>query len=132
MNSDGKAGAIVVTWLVVGAIAFFTLPRIAEMVSEDWIVLGVMGILALIGLGTTFILAVLTRSIPNEKPTAEVEVRHHKPKNSDSALVDRLLATMSDDELASLRRRLSAGDAVTLDDDGELITMEQALPRNRS
>jgi hypothetical protein len=129
MNSDGKAGAIVLTWLMVGGIAFFTLPRIAETVSEDWVILGVMGILALIGLGTTFIVAVMTRTEPL---TGERQTRERaKPKNSDTALVDRLLATMSDDELASLRRRLSADEQMALDDDGELVPMAQGLDKRR-
>jgi hypothetical protein len=129
MNSDGKAGAIVLTWLMVGGIAFFTLPRIAETVSEDWVILGVMGILALIGLGTTFIVAVMTRTEPL---TSERQTRERtKPKNSDTALVDRLLATMSDDELASLRRRLSADEQMALDDDGELVPMAQGLDKRR-
>jgi hypothetical protein len=130
MNSSDKAGAIFVTWVIVGALAFFTLPRIAETVSEDWVVLGVMGILALIGLGTTFILAVMTST--ESKPSVEREPRERsKPKNSDTALVDRLLATMSDDELASLRRRLSADDLVALDDDGELVPLHQNVRGRR-
>lgn len=130
MNSDGKAGAIVLTWLMVGVIAFFTLPRIAETVSEDWVILGVMGILALIGLGTTFIVAVMTRTEPMTKVERETSERP-KPKNSDTALVDRLLATMSDDELASLRRRLSTEEQMTLDDDGELVPMAQGFDKQR-
>jgi hypothetical protein len=46
-----------------------------------------------------------------------------KVKNSDTALMERLIDNMSEDELAALRNRLGSG--VTVGDDGELVEMRR-------
>ncbi len=46
-----------------------------------------------------------------------------KAKRSDTALVDRLLDSMSDAEVAALRKRLMGNDLV-VGDDGEMVTLD--------
>ena len=81
-------------------------------------------LIVLLGLGLLTLLAtyMITRAdIPNE--TNDRPTITSKSKRSDTALVDRLLESMSEAEMAALRRRLM-GD-IPVGSDGELVPLDE-------
>ena len=126
MESGHKVIAVVLIWAIVIGTAAATLPTLATTITEEWVLVAMMGIFAVIGLGVTFMILGL---IPNVKSTDAnlVQTRGGKPKNEDMGLADRLIASMSDEEIAALRRRLNDSTG----DDGEIVSMEETLRQQR-
>jgi hypothetical protein len=94
---------------------------------DFWSAIAIVGVIG-VSFGATMGITTGVKTI-EEQPRIDARAASNdwrKAKNSDSALVDRLIDTMSDEELAALRRRLSAG-GTTVGEDGELVTLEEAL-----
>jgi len=82
-------------------------------------------LIVLLGLGLMTLLAtfmITQAGIPNE--TNDSPSITSKSKRSDTALVDRLLESMSEGEMAALRRRLM-GDISVIGSDGELVPLDE-------
>jgi hypothetical protein len=133
MRSEHKAIALLGTWLMIGAMMGIVLTELGSSSLDDWVFAALAGVFGLILVAVTAIITVATPTItePRANQRADREPRGlGKAKNSDTALVDRLIATMSDAELAALRRRLGQDEAA-LSDDGEIISLEEAIRGKR-
>lgn len=132
MKSEHKALALLGTWLMIGVLAGVVLTNFGLGIQEEWVIAAVTGIFALLLISMTAIITVATPTIASDKSADSRAARGlSKAKNSDTALVDRLIATMSEEELAALRRRLSAPDSAEVGDDGEVISLEDAIRGKR-
>ena len=103
------------------------------------IIFGGANFFLLAGLAVTTLLATLivslTRTVdepPGESAVEEAEdeeeeiITTPKAKRSDMALVDRLIGSMSEPELAALRKRLNQ-DTPVVGDDGEMVSLDELL-----
>ncbi|MDX2137799.1 MAG: hypothetical protein SF123_06860 [Chloroflexota bacterium] len=125
MTSRDKRNLAIIIWVVA---AVLNMAIILNNVPLDfWSAIAIVGVIG-VSFGATMGITTGVKTI-EEQPRADARTNSdwRKAKNSDSALVDRLIETMSDEELAVLRRRLTAGNSTTVGDDGELVTLEQAL-----
>jgi hypothetical protein len=118
LNPRDRLKALSIVWtaftLTVVGVALFTAK------GEGYVVLTLGLALALMSLLATFM---ITR-IPNADETADSSRISAKAKRSDTALIDRLIESMSDAELAALRKRLT-GDSTTVGDDGEIVSLDE-------
>lgn len=105
------------------------------------IIFGGANFFLLAGLAITTLLATLIVSLSRtvDAPPGELAVEEDeeeekeeeiittpKAKRSDMALVDRLIGSMSESELAALRRRLNEN-APVVGDDGEMVSLDELL-----
>jgi hypothetical protein len=79
------------------------------------------------GLALTFVTALATLMITRVPNTVETTTDSNrisaKAKRSDTALIDRLIDSMSDAEVAALRKRLMEDDRI-VSDDGEIVSLD--------
>ncbi len=122
MESSHKVIAVVIIWAIVLGVAAATLQPLAASVSQEWVLVAIMGIFATLGLGVTFMIGSLIPTVTKGESNA-VQTRGGKAKNEDMNLAERLIASMSDDEIEALRRRLND----TVGDDGELVSVDERL-----
>ena len=128
MKSGDKARALAAMWVVIAILAGSTFNSLDFDSGSAW-VLAVLGIVfAAMALGGTYIVAIMTKTMPeSEEQARDARLRDRvKAKTSDMALVDRMVENLNDEELAALRRRL-----LSSDDDGEVISLEEALQTRR-
>ena len=103
------------------------------------IIFGGANLFLLAGLAVTTLLATLIVSLSRTvaEPPGELSFGEEsdesdeimttpKAKRSDMALVDRLIGSMSESELAALRKRLNQ-DTPVLGDDGEMVSLDELL-----
>jgi hypothetical protein len=80
-----------------------------------------------LGLAVAFMTLLATfmiTRVPNAGETTTDRSRiGHKAKRSDTALIDRLIDSMSDAEVAAFRKRLMGNDPV-VGDDGEIVSLD--------
>jgi hypothetical protein len=118
MTSAHKLGAILFLWIA-GLIA------IAVMVNGNAGMdfgTSLLGVFILIGVGGT---SIAITQMPTTDQNASARKRgNSKLKNNEAALVDRLIDSMSDEELAALRRRLGDHE-MRIGDDGELVQIQR-------
>ena len=129
MTSRDKAAVIIIMWLIAAALSFFVLFGSIGNGLDVWSALLVM---ALIGSAVGGSIAITTGTKTIETPGREQ--RSHsmgKAKTSDMALADRLIDSMSDEEIAALRRRLSGENGAHVGEDGEIVSLEEALRSRR-
>ncbi|MCC6613910.1 MAG: hypothetical protein IT320_10560 [Anaerolineae bacterium] len=130
MTSRDKAAVIIVMWLIAAALSVFVLLGSISRGIDGWSALLVM---TLIGSAVGGSIAMTTGTKTVEPPTREQRSSSlGKAKTSDMALADRLIDSMSDDEIAALRRRLMSERGAHVGDDGEVISLEDALRERRS
>jgi len=124
MKSGDKARALMVMWIVIAILAGITLTGIRTDSGSAWILAVLALAFAGMALGGTYIVAIMTRTMPDSAESAhDTRSRDRiKAKTSDMALVDRMIDNLNDEELAALRRRL-----LSSDDDGEVLSLEEAL-----
>ncbi|MDX2137800.1 MAG: hypothetical protein SF123_06865 [Chloroflexota bacterium] len=124
MKSEHKALSIIAIWFATaGIMAMLFLGRDVDLGG------GVLAffILAFAAISTTEIAG---SKVPQPVVTQTSE-KVEKAKNRASARVDKLLSGLSEDDLVTLRRRLADDDSVRISNDGELVTLEQALRGRR-
>jgi hypothetical protein len=118
LNSGDRLKALFIVWTVCGLIAVSMIIMLHNADAFSGITMGLM--LVIMTLLATFM---ITR-VPNTVETrADADRISGKAKRSDTALVDRLLDSMSDAEVAALRKRLMSNDLV-VGDDGEMVTLD--------
>jgi hypothetical protein len=83
------------------------------------IALGVM--LTVMTLLATFMITRVPNTVETKTDSGRIS---GKAKHSDTALIDRLLDSMSDAEVAALRKRLMSNDDLVVGDDGEMVTLD--------
>ncbi len=124
MNSGDRLKALMGVWitcvLMAVTLAIFTSG------AEGWVPVSLGGMLMIMTLLGTFM---ITRAKGPDNDRMEREQVRGKAKRSDTALIERLIDSMSDEELAALRRRLVGGMS-TIGDDGEIVPLDQ--PRRRA
>ncbi len=123
MNSGDRLKALIAVWIACFLMAL-TIAIFAGAL-EGWAVVSLGGMLMIMTLLGTFM---ITRSGGASSAPIEREEIRGKAKRSDTALIERLIDSMSDEELAALRRRL-IGEAPTIGDDGEIIPGDQPMRR---
>jgi hypothetical protein len=119
MTSRDKAAVVIVMWLI-----GFGLSLIA-LVGRPIDIWNALLVMAVIGSAVGGSIAITTGTKTIEQPRAERDAQpasRSKAKNEDMGLADRLIASMTDEEIAALRRRLI--DAASIGDDGELVTLQ--------
>ncbi len=94
--------------------------------AEGWVPVSLGGMLMIMTVLATYM---ITRSGGQSSEPIEREQARGKAKRSDTALIERLIDSMSDEELAALRQRLVGGMS-TIGDDGEIVPLDQ--PRRRA
>jgi len=131
MTSRDKAAVIIVMWLIAAALSLLVLLGSISRGLEAWPALLVM---VLIGSAVGGSIAITTGTKTVETPTREARTPRMtgKAKTSDMTLADRLIDSMSDEEIAALRRRLSHENGAQVGDDGEVVSLEEALRERRS
>ncbi|HLY29203.1 MAG TPA: hypothetical protein VKQ72_22850 [Aggregatilineales bacterium] len=127
MRSQDKVPALGIVWGVFLVLAFFSLLR-GPMGFWD-AVWGITLVLATFGV-SAFIMGVHRA---DAEPGYSDRDTHSqgKAKHSDLALVERLVESMSDEELAALRQRLT-DQHMSVGDDGEMIPGEYRDSQRRS
>lgn len=126
MTSRDKAVVIIVMWMIAAALSFFTL---VGRSMDGWVALIVIG---LIGSAVGGSIAITTGTQTVVEPSREQRIDSSgKAKTSDMSLVDRMIDSMSDEEIATLRRRLALDNNTHMGDDGELLSLEEALKEKR-
>lgn len=126
MKSDDKSVALIFVWIAYGVISFFTF---SGKPIDFWTVI-FAAVLGVIALAATFIIARMG-SLESGFRTLNAEDKDRtddKAKRSDLALVERLIASMSEGEKATLRRELlgdSTSDVMVLGEDGELMRVDE-------
>ena len=119
MTSRDKAAVVIVMWLIGFALSLIAL------VGRDIDIWNSLLVMAVIGAAVGGSIAITTGTKTIEQPRAERDAQpasRSKAKNEDMGLADRLIASMTDDEIAALRRRLI--DAAGIGADGELVTLQ--------
>lgn len=119
MTSTHKTGVIVVMWIAAMVMMGMITNTNPDM-GAGAVILAIFIFLGVIG-GTIAISQAST--VREDGDRANVSGRS-KLKNADAALVDRLIDTMSDEELAALRRRLGDHE-LGIGDDGELVQIQR-------
>lgn len=115
MTSTHKTGTIIVLWIA-GLVMMGMLTN--NEINVGSVILGVFVFAGVIGSTIA-----ITQSAAAAESAEPVAMRgRSKMKNSDAALVDRLIDSMSEEELSALRRRLG-DEAMTVGDDGELVSI---------
>ncbi|MCA9903762.1 MAG: hypothetical protein KC547_07900 [Anaerolineae bacterium] len=126
MTSRDKAAVIIVMWMIAAVLSFFTL---VGRSMDGWVALIVIG---LIGSAVGGSVAITAGTQTVVEPSREHHVHSSgKAKTSDMSLVDRMIDSMSDEEIAVLRRRLALDNNTHMGDDGELLSLEEALKEKR-
>ncbi len=132
MRSRDKAGAIIVIWGIVGGLLllFMALKVLtgSELSSNETL----FGIAMMLAAGVASYGIAISARVEESLPTSVRQSRLPKAKTSDMALAERLIDSMSDEEIAALRRRLMLDDSTRMGDDGELISLEEAMHTRRS
>ena len=94
--------------------------------AEGWVTV-------VLGLALTFMTLLATFMVTRASTTVETKMDtgriSGKAKRSDTALVDRLLDSMSDAEVAALRRRLEEENEAVAGDDGEMVSLDDLRAR---
>ena len=128
MKSRDKTQALIAMWIVIAILAGVTFTSLDFNSATSWVFAIFAAVFGAMALGGTYIVAIMTRTMPDDGDRAlERHARDRdKAKTSDLALVDRMVESLSDEELAALRRRLLASD-----DDGEVISLEDVLQARR-
>ncbi len=128
MKSRDKTQALIAMWIVIAILAGVTFTSLDFTSSTSWVFAIFAVVFGAMALGGTYIIAIMTRTMPDSGDRTHESDRRDpgKAKTSDLALVDRMVESLSDEELAALRRRLLAGE-----DDGEVISLEEALQARR-
>ncbi|MCL4248369.1 MAG: hypothetical protein KJ065_09505 [Anaerolineae bacterium] len=126
MTSRDKAVVIIVMWMIAAALSFFTL---VGRSMDGWVALIVIG---LIGSAVGGSIAITAGTQTVVEPSREQRIdSSRKAKTSDMSLVDRMIDSMSDEEIATLRRRLTLDNNTHMGDDGEVLSLEEALKEKR-
>ncbi len=128
MTSRDKAAVVIVMWTIGFALSLIAL--IGRPI-DLWNALLVM---AVIGSAVGGSIAITTGIKTIEQPRAEQAEQpasRGKAKNEDMGLADRLIASMTDEEIAALRRRLIESASVAVSDDGELVTLDDGTHSKR-
>ena len=125
MRSHHRLAALIFVWLVFAVLAFFIVSGI-ETSSAD-LILG--SVYALTALAATTLIARIPSVEDSTARFMQTGQRAHKAKRGESQLVDRLIDTLSDDELARLRERLMFDPEAV--DDGEMVSLEELIERRR-
>ena len=119
MNSGDRLRALFVVWGAATVIAISMLIFLSG--AEGWV-------RVVLGLAVTFMTLLATFMVTRAQSTIETRIDSHsvsgKAKRSDTALVDRLLDSMSDAEVAALRRRLDEEADSVVGDDGEIVSLD--------
>jgi hypothetical protein len=125
MTSRDKRLVVIIAWLAATVLSFAIIMENSPL--DFWSAIAAVGIIG-VAFGATMGVTTGVKTI-EEQPRADVRASGdwRKAKNSDNALIDRLIDSMSDEELAALRRRLTAGNRTAVGDDGELVTLEEAM-----
>ncbi len=119
MTSGDRLKALMAVWIT----CFLMALTIAIFASATaWAAVSLGGMLMFMTLLATFM---ITRAKGPDSEPMEREQTRWKAKRSDTALIERLIDSMSDEELAALRQRL-IGDLSTIGDDGEIVPLNQA------
>jgi hypothetical protein len=118
MTSAHKLGAIIFLWIA-GLIAIGAIVNANPGMDFGAAILGVF---VLIGVAGT---SIAITQMPTADRHAPAQTQgNSKLKNSETALMDRLIDSMSEEELAALRRRLGDGE-MRIGDDGELVQIQR-------
>ena len=125
MRSHHRLAALIFVWLVFAVLASFIVT--GPMMDSSLMILG--SVYAVTALAATLLIA----RIPSveDVPARPVQTSQgsHKAKRGEAQLVDRLIDTLSDDELARLRERLLVEPEAA--DDGEVVSLEELIERRR-
>ncbi len=124
MNSGDRLKALMAVWIA--SVCMGVTIAIFTGGAQGWVPVSLGGMLMFMTLVATFM---ITRSGEQTSEPLEREQYRGKTKRSDTALIERLIDSMSDEELASLRQRLVGGMS-TIGDDGEIVPLDQ--PRRRT
>ncbi|MCA9903763.1 MAG: hypothetical protein KC547_07905 [Anaerolineae bacterium] len=132
MRSRDKTGAIIVIWGIVGGILllFMALKMVSggELTAFETL----FGSAMMLAAGVASYGIANSGRVEESFPTSEHQSRLPKAKTSDMALADRLIDSMSEEEIAALRRRLTMDNSTHMGDDGELISLEEAMHTRHS
>ena len=127
MKSDDKVGAIVVIWGIVGGLLLLVL--IVKVLGGGELTFNetLLGGAAMLAAGLASFGIATSGRVESLPSTSRKQSRGgSKAKTSDMALAERLMDSMTDEEIASLRRRLVAHESAPSDDD-EIVTLEEVL-----
>jgi hypothetical protein len=118
MTSKDKSNVVIAMWVIT---TILSLAVVIDRPINEWVVLTMV---ALVGAAMVGSIAITTgvRTVEDSSPRQRTQALG-KAKNSDMALVDRLIESMSEEELAALRQRLGVEERLALGDDGELVEM---------
>jgi hypothetical protein len=119
LNSGDRLRALFVIWGAATAIAISMLIFLQH--AEGWVTV-------VLGLAVAFMTLLATFMVTRASNTVETRIdtgrMSGKAKRSDTALIDRLLDSMSDAEVAALRRRLEEEADAVIGDDGEMVSLD--------
>ena len=119
MTSNHKTGVIVVMWIAAMVMMGVITNNNPEM-GAGAVILAIFILLSVIG-GTIAISQADTIRENGEQARAS---GRGKLKNGETALMDRLIDSMNEEELAALRRRLGDGE-MRIGDDGEMVQIQR-------
>jgi hypothetical protein len=124
LNSGDRLRALFVIWGAATMIAISLMIFLGR--AEGWVTV-------VLGLALTFMTLLATFMVTRASTTVETKVDtgriSGKAKHSDTALIDRLLDSMSDAEVAALRRRLEEENEAVVGDDGEMVSLDDLRAR---
>ncbi len=124
MTSGDRLKALMAVWIACFLMALTV--AIFARGLEGWAVVSLGAMMMIMVLLATAM--IMRAGGPSSEPIEREQIRG-KAKRSDTALIERLIDSMSDEELAALRRRL-IGEMSTIGDDGEIVPLDQ--PRRRT
>lgn len=117
--SNKRLEAVMAIWVAFGAASVFTFAG-DTTTSNDIVLAVIFAMAAVIGTG------MVIYGSPDQESKAAAESR--KRKNDEGALLDRLVESMSEEELESLRNRLT----LKVGEDGELMTGLEQSEQNQA
>jgi hypothetical protein len=119
LNSGDRLRALFVIWGAATAIVISMMIFLGH--AEGWVT-------AVLGLAVAFMTVLATFMVTRASSMVETKMdtgrMSGKAKRSDTALIDRLLDSMSDAEVAALRRRLEEEADSVVGDDGEMVSLD--------
>ncbi len=119
MTSSHKTSTIAVMWISAAVMMGMITTNNPDM-GAGAVILSVLVFLGVV----SATIAITQAGVVGDNGSNAKAGGQSKIKNSDSALVDRLLDSMSEEELAVLRRRLG-DEALAVGDDGELVQIQR-------
>jgi hypothetical protein len=129
MKSGHRLTALIVIWIAFAVASSETFDNLSLNNSSGSAAAVAMTLIYVVGVIVAS-LVVMKFGGTDTDAAQRSSLSNQKPKRSDMGLAERLIDSMSDEELEALRQRLMGG-SMTIGDDGELIPAERSSQRRR-